>query len=41
MAEKILVVDDGQHIRDFLTDYILGPKGYTIVIAHVGKEGLE
>lgn len=41
MAEKILVVDDGQHIRDFLTDYILGPKGYTIVIAHDGKEGLE
>jgi two-component system NtrC family sensor kinase len=41
MVEKILVVDDGQHIRDFLAEYILGPKGYTIIMAHDGREGLE
>ncbi len=41
MVEKILVVDDGQHIRDFLADYILGPKGYTIIMAHDGQEGFE
>lgn len=41
MVEKILVVDDGQHIRDFLAEYILGPKGYAIVMAHDGQEGLE
>lgn len=41
MAEKILVVDDGQHVRDFLTDYILKPQGYTILIAVNGQEGLQ
>lgn len=41
MAEKILVVDDGQHIRDFLVEYILRPQGYTIVMAVNGQEGLE
>jgi two-component system NtrC family sensor kinase len=41
MAEKILVVDDGQHIRDFLAEYILGPQGYTIVMAFDGQDGLE
>jgi two-component system NtrC family sensor kinase len=41
MAEKILVVDDGQHVRDFLAEYILGPQGYNIVMAVDGYEGLE
>jgi two-component system NtrC family sensor kinase len=41
MAEKILVVDDGQHVRDFLAEYILGPQGYTIVMAFDGQDGLE
>lgn len=41
MAEKILVVDDGQHVRDFLAEYILGPQGYSIVMAVDGYEGLE
>ncbi len=41
MAEKILVVDDGQHVRDFLAEYILGPQGYNIVMAVDGQDGLK
>lgn len=41
MAEKILVVDDGQHVRDFLAEYILRPQGYEIVMAVDGQEGLK
>ncbi|MCI0578555.1 MAG: ATP-binding protein [Chloroflexi bacterium] len=41
MAEKVLVVDDSREIRAFLADYILKPKGYEIVMAENGLEGLE
>lgn len=41
MSETILVVDDGQHVRDFLADYILGPLGYKVIMATNGREGLE
>ncbi|MFZ0543799.1 MAG: ATP-binding protein [Candidatus Promineifilaceae bacterium] len=41
MAEKILVVDDGQHVRDFLAEYILSPQGYDVIMATNGQEGLE
>ncbi len=40
-AERVLVVDDSRQIRDFLADYILAPRGYDIVMAEDGVEGLR
>ncbi|MBN1316316.1 MAG: response regulator [Anaerolineales bacterium] len=39
--ERILVVDDSQDNRLFLTKYILEPAGYTVYAARDGYEGLE
>ncbi len=40
-AEKVLIADDSRGIRDFLIQYILKPKGYNVIIATNGREGLE
>lgn len=39
--ECVLVVDDARSIRDFITDYILAPQGFDILIATDGLEGLR
>ncbi len=41
MAERVLVIDDSQEIRDFLTEYILEPKGFQVLTASNGLMGLE
>jgi two-component system, OmpR family, phosphate regulon sensor histidine kinase PhoR len=41
MPEKVLVVDDSQDIREFLNHYILKPKGFEVIMAVNGMEGLE
>jgi class 3 adenylate cyclase/DNA-binding response OmpR family regulator len=40
-GEIILVVDDGKENRDFITEYVLEPNGYTVLQARDGKEGLD
>jgi FixJ family two-component response regulator len=37
----VLVVDDARSIRDFITDYILAPRGYEILTASDGLQGLR
>jgi len=39
--ELVLVVDDAQEIREFLTDYVLEPKGFGVLTAADGLEGLQ
>ncbi len=39
--ERVLVVDDARSIRDFITEYILAPRGFEILIATDGLEGLR
>ncbi len=41
MYERVLVVDDSDDIRDFLTEYILKPKGFEVLLATNGVMGLE
>ena len=41
MYERVLVIDDSQEIRDFLSDYILKPKGFEVLTASNGLMGLE
>ena len=41
MYERVLVVDDSQEIRDFLSEYILQPKGFEVMQASNGLMGLE
>ena len=41
MYERVLVIDDSQEIRDFLTEYILKPKGFEVLSASNGLMGLE
>jgi two-component system NtrC family sensor kinase len=41
MYERVLVIDDSQEIRDFLSEYILGPKGFEVLTASNGLMGLE
>jgi two-component system, OmpR family, phosphate regulon sensor histidine kinase PhoR len=41
MPEKVLIIDDSQDIRDLLVQYILKPKGFDILIATNGVDGLE
>lgn len=40
-AERVLVVDDAREIREFLTHYILDPKGFEVLTAADGLEGLQ
>lgn len=39
--EKVLIADDSRGIRDFLIEYILKPKGFKVITATNGREGLE
>ena len=39
-SEKILVVDDSREMRDFITHYVLRPKGYDILTAEDGASAL-
>jgi len=43
MAEnlRVLVIDDSQHIRDFLIEYVLEPNGFEVDYAVNGAEGLR
>ncbi|QPC81749.1 response regulator [Phototrophicus methaneseepsis] len=41
VQEKILVVDDGQDMLDFVVEHVLQPAGYHYVLAHDGREGLK
>lgn len=41
MYERVLVIDDSKEIRDFLTNYILKPKGFEVMTASNGLMGLE
>lgn len=41
MHERVLVIDDSKEIRDFLTEYILEPRGYRVLSAANGLMGLE
>ncbi len=41
MYERVLVIDDSQEIRDFLSEYILKPKGFEVLTASNGLMGLE
>jgi two-component system NtrC family sensor kinase len=41
MYERVLIIDDAQEIRDFLSDYILKPKGFEVLTATNGLMGLE
>ena len=40
-AERILVVDDSRDVRDFLVQYVLAPRGYEVLVAADGLEGLQ
>ncbi|MCA9976178.1 MAG: response regulator, partial [Anaerolineales bacterium] len=41
MYERVLIIDDSQEIREFLSDYILKPKGFEVLMATNGLMGLE
>ncbi len=40
-GERILVVDDGADMRDFVINYVLKPNGFDYLEAHDGLEGFE
>lgn len=39
--ERVLIVDDAREIRDFLIEYILEPRGFEVLTAADGLEGLQ
>lgn len=41
MPERVLVIDDGQEIREFLAKYILKPQGFEVLSAEDGIVGLR
>ena len=41
MYERVLVIDDSDEIREFLTEYILKPKEFEVLLATNGVMGLE
>lgn len=41
MYERVLIIDDSQEIREFLSEYILKPKGFEVLTASNGLMGLE
>jgi two-component system NtrC family sensor kinase len=41
MYERVLVIDDSEEIREFLSEYILKPKGFEVLSASNGLMGLE
>ena len=38
---KVLVIDNSEHIRDFVIEYVLEPKGFIVDYAVDGRDGLE
>ncbi|MBI3761491.1 MAG: response regulator [Chloroflexi bacterium] len=40
MGGKILVIDDGREVRDFLVKYVLAPRGFEVLVAEDGEQGL-
>ena len=40
-GERVLVVDDGKDIRDFVINYVLVPNGFQVLVARDGAEGLQ
>lgn len=40
-GELILVVDDGNDMREFVVQYVLEPEGYRTLVAEDGKQGLD
>ena len=40
-SERVLVIDDGRDIRDFVVNYVLIPNGYDVLVARDGAEGLQ
>lgn len=40
-SELVLVVDDAEEIREFLAEYVLEPKGFGVLTAADGLEGLR
>lgn len=41
MYERVLLIDDSKDIRDFVSEYILQPKGFEVLLASDGLMGLE
>jgi two-component system NtrC family sensor kinase len=41
MSGKILVIDDGREIRDFLAHRVLATRGYQVLVAEDGDDGLN
>lgn len=41
MYERVLLIDDSKEIRDFVSEYILQPKGFEVLLASDGLMGLE
>lgn len=41
MYERVLIIDDSQEIREFVSEYILKPKGFEVFMATNGLMGLE
>lgn len=41
MYERVLIIDDSQEIREFVSEYILQPKGFEVLMATNGLMGLE
>src|SRR5262245_27537162 len=39
--ERVLVVDDSIQNVDFLTDYVLKPNNYQVLVARNGEEGFK
>ena len=39
--ERVLVIDDGKDIRDFVVNYVLIPNGFDVLVARNGAEGLQ
>lgn len=39
--ERVLVIDDAREIREFLVDYVLHPRGFEVLTAADGLEGLQ
>lgn len=40
-GERVLIIDDDRHARDFLADQVLRPAGYEVLIARDGADGLH
>ena len=41
MANKILVIDDGREVREFIADRLLPSRGFQVLVAEDGESGLS